>query len=132
MLISPSPTDTGSISTQHAGGRARRRAWAVRNRHTGKPIRRSTGNVISQLDEPCPRGRRSRRRRACSAPSNSGASPTSPAMITTFQTSGAIAGIVKWSCALRMPDDEAVEAEQHDDREQHLAEADGQLRRAPA
>ena len=30
-------------------------------------------------------------------------SPTIPATITTFQTSGAIAGIVKWSCELRMP-----------------------------
>ncbi len=38
-----------------------------------------------------------------SSPSNSGASPTIPAMITTFQTSGASAGIVKWSCALRIP-----------------------------
>ena len=30
-------------------------------------------------------------------------SPTIPAMITTFQTSGVSAGIVKWSCALRIP-----------------------------
>ena len=38
-----------------------------------------------------------------SSPSNSGARPTIPAMITMFHTSGAIAGIAKWSWTLRIP-----------------------------
>ena len=46
MLISPSPTETGSISTstRRTSGSSRR---GSRIRHTGKPSRRSDGTVIS-------------------------------------------------------------------------------------
>ena len=57
----------------------------------------------SRAARPCRRARRSRRRRAARRPRTAASGRRAPAMITTFQTSGASAGIVKWSCALRIP-----------------------------
>ena len=48
-------------------------------------------------------------------------------MITRFQTSGAIAGIVKWSCDVEDADGQPGEPEQDHDREQDLAEPDAEV-----
>ena len=95
MLISPSPTETGSISisTRRTSGSSRR---GSRSRQIGKPSLRSPGSVISSCTS-VPATTPIAYAYTRSSPSNSGVSTTSPAMITTFQTSGAIAGIVNWS-----------------------------------
>ena len=100
MLIRPRPTLTGSISTST---RRDARVAPVEDDRSGKPTRRSCGHAHQRAARACRPARRSRRRRAGSAPRTAASAPTSAAMITRFHTSGAIAGIAKCSWALRIP-----------------------------
>ena len=70
---------------------------------------RGCGDVIASC-WPLQRRRRSRTHVDAVVAANSGVSATSPAMITTFQTSGAIAGIVNLVVGVEDPDRQAVES----------------------
>ena len=74
------------------------------------------------------RGSRRRRRRARRSRSSTRGTPsTSPAMIARFQNTGRQRRDREVVVGVEDPDDDAAEPEQHDDREQHLGEADGEV-----
>ena len=52
---------------------------------------------------------------------------TSPTMIARFQATGVSAGTEKSLVAVEDPDDDARDAEQRDDREEHARETDREL-----
>ncbi len=92
-LMRPSPIVTGSISLRI---RAILGSRHLKEIFRSKPTRRSGGSEITNWTS-VPARTPIAYAYSSSGPSKKPRSPTIPAMIVRFQTSGASAGIVKWS-----------------------------------